>query len=284
MADSNPLGTLTSLDAAACCGDGFCDDAADAEITHARLDSISAAVQHRYGKVAENAAGRAADPSRRGASDIFYTDDQRAVITSEAAGASAGCGNPIGIADAKPGETVLDLGSGGGIDCFLAAREVGDGGFVIGIDMTPRMIQLAQKNAADLQTENVVFKLGHIESIPQPDNTVDLVISNCVIALSEDKDRVFSEILRILKPGGRFVISDMVTDRPLPDEVRASAAEWVACVGGAAVMSEYLELIANTGFAGVEVLGDQPSRPDAGPGDWQSSLINLTLRAFKPAD
>jgi arsenite methyltransferase len=284
MADSNPLGTLTSLDAATCCGDGCCDDAADAEITHARLDSISAAVQHHYGKVAENAAGRAADPSRRGASDIFYTDDQRAIITSEATGASAGCGNPIGIADVKPGETVLDLGSGGGIDCFLAAREVGDDGFVIGIDMTPRMIQLAQKNAADLQTENVVFKLGHIESIPQPDNTVDLVISNCVIALSEDKDRVFSEILRILKPGGRFVISDMVTDRPLPDEVRGSAAEWVACVGGAAVMSEYLELIANTGFAGVEVLGDQPSRPDAGPGDWQSSLINLTLRAFKPAD
>ena len=284
MADSNPLGTLTPLDAAACCGDGCCDDAADAEITHARLDSISAAVQHRYGKVAENAAGRAADPSRRGASDIFYTDDQRAVITSEAAGASAGCGNPVGIADARPGETVLDLGSGGGIDCFLAAREVGDGGFVIGIDMTPRMIQLAQKNAADLQTGNVVFKLGHIESIPQPDNTVDLVISNCVIALSEDKDRVFSEVLRILKPGGRFVISDMVTDRPLPDEVRASAAEWVACVGGASVMSDYLELIANTGFAEIEVLGDQPSRPDADPGDWQSSLINLTLRAFKPAD
>ena len=284
MADSNPLGTLTPLDAAASCGDGCCDDAADAEITHARLDSISAAVQHRYGNVAENAAGRAADPSRRGASDIFYTEDQRAVITSEAAGASAGCGNPVGIADAKPGETVLDLGSGGGIDCFLAAREVGDGGFVIGIDMTPRMIQLAQKNAADLQTENVVFKLGHIESIPQPDDTVDLVISNCVIALSENKNRVFSEILRILKPGGRFVISDMVTDRPLPDEVRASAAEWVACVGGAAVMSEYLELIANTRFADVEVLGDQPSRPDADPGDWQSSLINLTLRAFKPAD
>lgn len=282
MVDTNPLGTLTSQSAGACCGDGCCDDVADTEITHAQLDTITAAVQHRYGKVAENAAERAADDSHRGASDIFYTEEQRSVITDDAAGASAGCGNPVGIADAKSGETVLDLGSGGGIDCFLAAKEVGDEGYVIGIDMTPRMIELAQKNAGDLKTENVVFKLGHIESIPQPDNTVDLVISNCVIALSEHKDRVFSEILRVLKPGGRFVISDMVTDRPLPDEVMASAAEWVACVGGAAVMSEYLELIAETGFTGIEVLSDTRSRPDAT--DWQSSLINLTLRAFKPTD
>lgn len=283
MTNQNPLGTLTQLDAEACCGDGCCDgDSSSSEITHDQLDSISAAVQHRYGRVAESAADRAADPSRRGASDIYYTENQRAVITTEAEGASAGCGNPVGIADAKPGETVLDLGSGGGIDCFLAAREVGEKGHVIGIDMTPRMIQLAQKNAVDLQTTNVVFKLGHIESIPQPDNTVDLVISNCVIALSEDKDRVFSEILRILKPGGRFVISDMVTDRPLPDDVRASAAEWVACVGGAAVMKDYLELVADTGFSGIEVLGDQRSRPDADSDNWQSSLINLTLRGFKP--
>ena len=282
MSDADPLGTLTPVDTAACCGDGCCDDAATAEVTHAQLDSITAAVQHRYGNLAENAADRAADPSRRGASDAFYTEDQQAAITSEAAGASAGCGNPVGIADARLGETVLDLGSGGGIDCFLAAREVGDDGFVIGIDMTPRMIELARKNAADLQTENIVFKLGRIESIPQPDNTVDLVISNCVIALSEDKDRVFSEVLRILKPGGRFVISDMVTESPLPEEVRASAAEWVACVGGAAVMSEYLDLIADTGFTGIEVLKDERSKPDAT--DWQSSLINLTLRAFKPVE
>ena len=283
MSDAYPLGTLTPLDAAPCCGEGCCDDASSSgEITHAQLDSITAVVQHRYGNLAENAADRAADPSRLGASDIYYTEDQRSAITDEAAGASAGCGNPVGIADAKPGETVLDLGSGGGIDCFLAAHEVGEDGYVIGIDMTPRMIELAQKNAADLQTGNVVFKLGRIELIPQPDNTVDLVISNCVIALSERKNRVFAEILRILKPGGRFVISDMVTDRPLPDEVKSSPAEWVACVAGAAVKSEYLELVADTGFADIEVLGDEPSRPDAT--DWQSSLKHLTLRAFKPAD
>ncbi len=283
MSDTNPFGTLTQITAdESCCGDGCCDVSDGVEITHARLDTISAAVQHRYGALAENAAARAADSTRTKATDRFYTEEQRASLPDEAAGASAGCGNPVGIADAKPGETVLDLGSGGGIECFLAAKEVGDTGMVIGIDMTPRMLELAVTNAEKLKTENVVFKLGHIESIPQVDNSVDLVISNCVIALSEQKDRVFSEILRILKPGGRFVISDMVTDKPLPDEVRASAAEWVSCVGGAAVMSEYLELVAQTGFANIEVLEER--RSTGGNEEWRSSLIDLTLRAFKPAD
>ena len=275
MSDNNPFGTLTpiSADAACCCGE------IGAEITHVQLDSITAAVQHQYGALAERAAERASSTTK--AADRFYTEEQRSVLTDEAAGASAGCGNPVGIADAKPGETVLDLGSGGGIDCFLAAKEVGETGYVIGIDMTPRMLELAQNNAEKLKTENVVFKLGHIESIPQQDDSVDLVISNCVIALSEQKDRVFSEILRILKPGGRFVISDIVTDKPLPDEVRKSAAEWVSCVGGAAVMSEYLAMVEETGFADIEVLEDRKST--GGTEEWRASLINLTLRAFKPA-
>ena len=283
MTTENPFGTLTPISSdAACCGDSCCGDDASAEITHEQLDSITAAVQHQYGNLASSAAERAADASRVKATDKFYSDDQRDALPDEAAGASAGCGNPVGIADAQPGETVLDLGSGGGIDCFLAAKEVGEDGYVIGIDMTPRMIELAQKNAAALETENVVFKLGHIESIPQPDSTVDLVISNCVIALSEQKDRVFSEIFRILKPGGRFVISDMVTSEALPEDVQKSAAEWVACVGGAAVMSEYLELVEETGFSDIDVVKQERSRPDAD--DWQSTLINLTLRAYKPAE
>ena len=282
MTTENPFGTLTPISSdAACCGDSCCGDDLSTEITHEQLDSITAAVQHQYGNLASSAAERAADASRVKATDKFYSDDQRDALPDEAAGASAGCGNPVGIADAQPGETVLDLGSGGGIDCFLAAKEVGEDGYVIGIDMTPRMIELAQKNAAALETENVVFKLGHIESIPQPDSTVDLVISNCVIALSEQKDRVFSEIFRILKPGGRFVISDMVTSEALPEDVQKSAAEWVACVGGAAVMSEYLELVEETGFSDIDVVKQERSRPDAD--DWQSTLINLTLRAYKPA-
>jgi ubiquinone/menaquinone biosynthesis C-methylase UbiE len=280
MTNLNPFGTLTPIDAdAACCGDDCCGDGS-AEITHAQLDSITAAVQHQYGSLAERAGERASLTTK--ATDRFYTDEQREALPDEAAGASAGCGNPVGIADARPGETVLDLGSGGGIDCFLAGKEVGPEGNVIGIDMTPRMLELARTNAEKLETTNVVFKLGHIEQIPQQDNSVDLVISNCVIALSEQKERVFSEILRILKPGGRFVISDMVTDKPLPDEVRKSAAEWVSCVGGAAVMSEYLKMVEETGFDKIEVLKEQ--RSGGGNEEWRSSLIDLTLRAFKPAE
>lgn len=273
MTDLNPLGTLVSTDEFASC----CSGEVSGEITHAHLNSITEAVRHRYGALATTAAERALSSDK--ASDTFYTEGQRNVLTDETAGASAGCGNPVGIADAKPGETVLDLGSGGGIDCFIAAREVGHTGHVIGIDMTPEMLTLARDNADKLRTNNVVFKLGHIESIPQSDNSVDLVISNCVIALSEKKKRVFSEIFRILKPGGRFVISDVVTEKPLPGDVRKSAAEWVDCVGGAAVMSEYIEMIADAGFLDVEVLEKQTR--SSGAEAWRDLLINLTVRAFK---
>jgi len=281
MATNKPFGTLIPIsEEAACCGDDCCGDAGSSEITHEQLETITAAVQHRYGSLASKAAERAADSTRVKATDKFYSEDQRDALPDEAAGASAGCGNPVGIADAQLGETVLDLGSGGGIDCFLAAKEVGPDGYVIGIDVTPRMLELAQKNAENLGTQNIVFKLGHIESIPQADNTVDLVISNCVIALSEQKDRVFSEIYRILKPGGRFVISDMVTSEALPADVQTSAIEWVACVAGAAVISEYLELVESSGFSAIEIVNEERSRPDSI--GWEQSLINLTLRASKP--
>ena len=273
MTDLNPLGTLVSTDEFASC----CSGEVSGEITHAHLNSITEAVRHRYGALATTAAERALSSDK--ASDTFYTEGQRNVLTDETAGASAGCGNPVGIADAKPGETVLDLGSGGGIDCFIAAREVGHTGHVIGIDMTPEMLTLARDNAEKLRTNNVVFKLGHIESIPQSDNSVDLVISNCVIALSEKKSRVFSEIFRILKPGGRFVISDVVTEKPLPGDVRKAAAEWVDCVGGAAVMSEYIDLIGETGFVDVDVL--EKRTRSSGAEAWRDLLINLTVRAFK---
>jgi arsenite methyltransferase len=281
MATNKPFGTLIPIsEEAACCGDDCCGDAGSSEITHEQLETITAAVQHQYGSLASKAAEHAADSTRVKATDKFYSEDQRDALPDEAAGASAGCGNPVGIADAQLGETVLDLGSGGGIDCFLAAKEVGPDGYVIGIDVTPRMLELAQKNAENLGTQNIVFKLGHIESIPQADNTVDLVISNCVIALSEQKDRVFSEIYRILKPGGRFVISDMVTSEALPADVQTSAIEWVACVAGAAVISEYLELVESSGFSAIEIVNEERSRPDSI--GWEQSLINLTLRASKP--
>ena len=269
-------------DTSDCCGDSCCADELNVEITHDQLDSMTASIQHYYGIFATSALDRVVDSKHIPSTDKFYTQDQREVLPAEVAGASAGCGNPLGVANAALGEIVLDLGSGGGVDCFIAAKEVGDEGFVIGIDMTPHMLELARKNAEKLGTENVVFKLGHIESIPQPDETVDLIISNCVIALSQRKDRVFSEIFRILKPGGRFVISDMVTSDAIPSNVQKSPNEWVACVGGAAVMSEYIEMIGDIGFSDIEILKEEQSRPYAD--DWQSTLINLTLRAYKPYD
>jgi arsenite methyltransferase len=262
-----------------CCGSGCCDF--DADITIAELDGITAAVQERYGNIAENAADRAVNPAFTRPTDKFYSAEQREALPVNAMGASAGCGNPVAKAEAQQGETVLDLGSGGGVDCFLAAHEVGSEGQVIGVDMTPKMHKLAQETGTDSHTDNVSFKLGNIEMLPQADTSVDLVISNSTISLSENKDKVFAEIKRILKPGGRFVISDVVTEMPLPENIQNSAAEWVSCVGGAAVKSEYLELIEKTGFTDIEVLDDDRTNPnDSG---WRASLINLTLRAYKPA-
>lgn len=262
-----------------CCGSGCCDY--DADITIAELDGITAAVQERYGNIALNAADRAVNPAFTRPTDKFYSAEQREVLPVNAMGASAGCGNPVAKAEAQQGETVLDLGSGGGVDCFLAAHEVGSDGQVIGVDMTPQMLQLATKTAKDNNAGNVAFKLGNIEKLPQADTSVDLVISNSTISLSDKKDQVFSEIMRILKPGGRFVISDVVTEKPLPENIQTSAAEWVSCVGGAAVKSEYLEMIEETGFSDVEILDDD--RINASDPGWRSSLINLTLRAYKPA-
>jgi len=251
--------------------------------------SLIEAVQERYTRVAE----RGASHGERGAGCCgdggcgadgsgLYTTEELAAITSEAAAASAGCGNPVGLAEVRPGETVLDLGSGGGIDCFLAAQATGPEGTVIGVDMTPAMVALARENAGRLGTTNVTFKLGHIEAIPEPDATVDLVISNCVIALAPDKDAVFADVYRVLKPGGRIVVSDMVTDQELPEDVRMDAREWVSCVGGADLKSRYLERITSAGFGQLELLKDVPM--PAGPGrEWASSVRSVTVRAVKPA-
>lgn len=258
--------------------------------------SVEQAVRDRYTQVAERGAAAASgccaedvgsaccgDEGSEMATvaDSLYESDDLATLTPEAMAASAGCGNPIGLSEAKLGETVLDLGSGGGIDCFLAAQEVGEGGQVIGIDMTHAMIDLARQNAEKLGAHNVVFKLGKIEAIPQLDASVDLVISNCVIALSPDKDRVFDEIYRVLKPGGRFVVSDMVVTDELPEDVRSSAEEWVSCVGGADLLSRYLGRMERSGFADVEIMSDVPMRPRSDGTAWEGSVRSVTVRGWK---
>lgn len=256
--------------------------------------SVEQAVRDRYTRVAERGAAASSccaeeagssccgdDVAMATVADALYESDELEALTPEAMAASAGCGNPIGLSDAKLGETVLDLGSGGGIDCFLAAERVGETGHVIGIDMTHAMIDLARQNAEKLNANNVVFKLGKIEAIPQQDASVDLVISNCVIALSPDKDRVFDEIHRILKPGGRFVVSDMVVTEELPEEVRSSAEEWVSCVGGADLLSRYLGRMQSSGFADVEVLSNVAMRPRSDGIGWEESVRSVTVRGWR---
>lgn len=247
--------------------------------------SLTEAIQDRYSKVAERGASNCESGS--GCCDnasTLYSKEELDAINPQAAGASAGCGNPVGIGDVKPGETVLDLGSGGGIDCFLAAKATGPEGHVYGVDMTNAMVALARENAAKLEVENVTFLLGRIESVPMPDASVDLVISNCVIALAPDKDQVFTEINRILKPGGRFIVSDIVSTEELPESAREDAAEWVSCIGGADLYSRYLERMTNAGFNQPETLEDRQygsTDDDADP--WRKSLRSVTVRAFKPA-
>ncbi len=167
-----------------------------------------------------------------------------------------GCGNPIAMAGLKKGETVLDLGSGGGFDCFLASSRVGPEGRVIGVDMTPEMLDRARKNVAKGDYKNVEFRLGEIENLPVADSSVDVIISNCVINLSEDKKKVFREAFRVLKPGGRLMVSDMVLLKELPQAVRESVLAYVSCVGGALKKDDYLEAIKSAGFTGVTVLDE----------------------------
>ncbi len=162
-----------------------------------------------------------------------------------------GCGNPTAIAALEPGQVVLDLGSGGGIDCFLAAKMVGPTGRVIGVDMTPEMIRLARKNAEKVGATNVEFRLGEIENLPVADESVDVIISNCVINLSPDKPRVFREAFRVLKPGGRLQVSDIVWTRPVPEEIRSDMEKWAGCIAGALLESEYLDHIRAAGFVDV---------------------------------
>jgi SAM-dependent methyltransferase len=187
----------------------------------------------------------------------LYDATQAGQIPEEALLASLGCGNPTALAQLKPGETVLDLGSGGGIDVLLSARRVGPTGKAYGLDMTDEMLALANDNKRKSGIENVEFLKGEIEHIPLPDNSVDVIISNCVINLSADKDKVLSEAFRVLKPGGRFAVTDVVTRGEMLPEIRQSVLAWVGCIAGALEENEYRSKLAATGFEQIEV---EPTR------------------------
>jgi SAM-dependent methyltransferase len=187
----------------------------------------------------------------------LYDEQQKAGIPTEAILASLGCGNPTALAQLNPGETVLDLGSGGGIDVLLSAKRVGPTGKAYGLDMTDQMLALARENQQKAGAANVEFLQGEIENIPLPDSSVDVIISNCVINLSADKDRVLREAFRVLKPGGRFAVSDVVVQGDVPAEVRRSMELWVGCIAGALQFSEYATKLARAGFRNIDI---EPTR------------------------
>ena len=183
----------------------------------------------------------------------LYSDAEKSALPQEAVLASLGCGNPTALAKLAPGETVLDLGSGGGIDVLLSAKRVGPTGKVYGLDMTDEMLALARENQKRAGVENVEFLKGELENIPLPDNTVDVILSNCVVNLSGDKDRVLAEAYRVLKPGGRFAVSDVVTCGEIPSEVRRSVELWVGCIAGALDENEFRAKLERAGFENIDL-------------------------------
>jgi len=229
--------------------------------------NVKEIVKEKYGaaatRVAQGAGNACCGASASCATGIdpitsgLYDDAQKSGLPDDAVKASLGCGNPTALAALKPGEVVLDLGSGGGIDVLLSAKRVGPAGKAYGLDMTDEMLALAAANKKKAGIENVEFLKGEIENIPLPDNTVDVIISNCVINLSADKDRVVKEAFRVLKPGGRFAVSDVVTRGEVPDEVRKHMLLWVGCIAGALQDSEYTAKLAAAGFEKIEI---EPTR------------------------
>jgi ubiquinone/menaquinone biosynthesis C-methylase UbiE len=225
----------------------------------------------------------------------LYASDEVASLPEQAVWASLGCGNPTALATLQHGETVLDLGSGGGIDVLLSARRVGPTGLAFGLDMTDEMLELAEQNRAAQGAQNVRFLKGHIEAIPLPDHAVDAIISNCVINLSADKGQVLREAFRVLRPGGRFAVSDVVVQGEIPTELRRSMEAWVGCAAGALEESEYRRLLAAAGFTDVELevtrvydyqelaqrVGGASAEFPAGPSTGR--ILSAFVRARKPA-
>ena len=264
-----------------------------------QADEIRQNVRQSYAQVAE--ASNQGNSCGEGASCCGITDDAaiNALVSTrfgyteddlenvpEGADMGLGCGNPRAIASIKPGETILDLGSGGGFDCFLAAAETGESGQVIGIDMTPTMISKARNNAVKGKYDHVEFRLGEIEHMPVANDIVDVIISNCVINLSPDKKQVFSEAFRVLKPGGRLAISDIVTSTELPEDIRNDLALYSGCMAGASIISELQNILEQSGFENIKIAPKDESKDfikDWAPGRGvEDYVLSATIEAVKP--
>jgi ubiquinone/menaquinone biosynthesis C-methylase UbiE len=251
-------------DAASTSESSCCDTTTCCGGVHQSTD-LKDVVREKYGEAAKRAAAGSNSTCGCGTSccgdeeafdpitSNLYGDTETASLPDGAVRASLGCGNPTALAELRAGETVLDLGSGGGIDVLLSARRVGPTGQAYGLDMTDEMLELARRNQAEAGVTNVEFLKGEIENIPLPSNTVDVIISNCVINLSGDKDRVIAEAFRVLKPGGRFAVSDVVVRGPVPEQIRKSVELWVGCVAGAMEESEYVAKLQHAGFTDISL-------------------------------
>ena len=248
---------------------------------------IRTVVRERYGKLAEESGvvncctsntqtsccgQKEPDDKQLSMVKTLYEDEDIHELPADVTDISLGCGDPVTLASLMPGQAVVDLGSGGGIDCFLAAKKVGPKGKVIGVDMTPAMIEKARANKRKIGVENVEFRLGEIEHLPVADGTVDVIISNCVINLSPDKPQVFREAFRVLKPGGRLAVSDIVTDGPLPDAIKKDLSAWAGCIAGAMDYREYIDAIKAAGFEWVEVT----------PNYWDEEMMDAAVNLMEP--
>jgi len=244
-------------------------------------------VKGRYSKIATNedsscscCSGTEMEGIIQQARAAGYSDDEIKSIPEDAI-FGLGCGNPTALAEINKGETVLDLGSGGGIDVFLAANKVGENGKVIGVDMTEEMVRTAVKNAEEGSYENVEFKLGEIENLPIENNSVDVIISNCVINLTPDKSVAYGEAFRVLKPDGRILVSDLVTDGDIPDDIRTSFQAWSECIAGAMKKEDYLNTIKEAGFKDVEIVKAHYFTEPKMDVRFEGKILSIQLKAKK---
>jgi len=255
-------------------------------------NKIRNAVREHYSNIAQsNTSGCGCSCSDQGSKsakeisqELGYSLEELDSVP-ELSNMGLGCGNPLAIASLKPGETVLDLGSGGGFDCFLARAKVGSEGYVIGVDMTPDMISLARKNASEMGYENIEFRLGEIENLPVRDNSVDVIISNCVINLSPNKERVFKEAYRVLKNGGRLSISDIVITQELPSHIKEDLKFYSGCISGAATINYIEEILLKIGFSNISI--SQKENSDKIVNEWspennvEDYITSVTIQATK---
>jgi SAM-dependent methyltransferase len=281
--------TAAAPEAQSCCASDCCSTDATSgaiQLSIEQPQQIHQVVQERYAAIATGATSSCCGDDGCGSecsTGQLYDEALLAGLPVDVTGLSLGCGDPVTIAGFKPGEVVMDLGSGGGIDCFLAARQVGESGYVIGVDMTPAMLERANQNKAKLGVTNVEFRQGQIEALPVADNSVNVVMSNCVINLSPDKAAVFREAFRVLKPGGRVSISDIVTEGEFSPALRADTARWAECVTGAIDVNDYTALIGQAGFVDVQVADKVDADAIVTRQEGMPCIFSARISAYKPA-